>query len=92
MRKRILLAILLVGNLAFGQAGKHIKVPGTKCSIIPPVGFVATNAFSGFQSPETGASIMINELPAPYQQLVDEFTADALKTRGMMLISRQIVI
>lgn len=91
MQYRILLTLLLIGKLTFGQTDKHIKVPGTKCSMIPPNGFVATNAFSGFQSPETGASIMINELPAPYQQIVDGFTAEALKTRGMTLISKQTI-
>ena len=32
---------------------------------------------------------MINELPAPYQSLVDGLTADALKTKGMTLVSKQ---
>lgn len=91
MKYRILLTLLLIGNLSFAQTDKHIKILGTKCSIIPPNGFMATNAFSGFQSSETGASIMINELPAPYQQLVDGFTAEALKTRGMTLISKQTI-
>ncbi|MGJ7031531.1 hypothetical protein [Niabella hirudinis] len=91
MQFRILLTLLLIGNLSFGQTDKHIKVSGTKCSIIPPGGFVAAKAFSGFQSSETGASIMINELPAPYQQLVDGFTAEALKIRGMTLISKQTI-
>jgi hypothetical protein len=89
MQYKLLLILLLVGHLTFGQTNKHIIVPGTKCSLIPPSGFVAATNFSGFQSAETGASIMINELPAPYQQLVDGFTAEALKARGMTLISKQ---
>jgi hypothetical protein len=91
MQYRLLLTFLLIGHFTFAQTDKHIKVPGTKCSLIPPSGFVATTNFSGFQSSETGASIMINELPAPYQQLVDGFTAEALKTRGMTLISKQTI-
>ena len=91
MKYRFLLAFLIVGYLSFGQTDKHIIVPGTKCSLIPPTGFVATTNFSGFQSSETGASIMINELPVPYQQMADGFTAEALKTRGMNLISKQII-
>jgi hypothetical protein len=88
MQYRLLLTFLIIGHFTFGQTDKHIKVPGTKCSLIPPSGFVAITNFSGFQSSETGASIMINELPAPYQQLVDGFTAEALKTHGMILISK----
>jgi hypothetical protein len=91
MQYRLLLAFLLIGQLTFGQTDKHIKVSGTRCSLIPPSGFVATTNFSGFQSLETGASIMINELSAPYQQLVEGFTAEALKTRGMTLISKKAI-
>jgi len=91
MKIRLLLSLLLLGQIVFGQTEKLTKVSGTKCSLIPPSGFVAASTFSGFQNTETGASIMINELPAPYQSLVDGFTADALKTRGMTLISKQTI-
>jgi PsbP-like protein len=91
MKIRLLLSLLLSGQIAFGQAEKLTKVSGTKCSLIPPSGFVAATTFSGFQNTETGVSIMINELPVPYQSLVDGFTADALKTRGMTLISKQTI-
>jgi hypothetical protein len=91
MKNKLLLAFLFLGQIAFGQAEKHIKVPGTKCSLIPPNGFVAATTFSGFQNTETGASIMINELPAPYQSLVDGFTSEALKSRGMTLIKKQTI-
>lgn len=91
MKIRFLLSLLLFGQIVFGQTEKLTKVSGTKCSLIPPSGFVAATTFSGFQNVETGASIMINELPAPYQSLVDGFTADALKTRGMTLISKQTI-
>ncbi|KQS92772.1 hypothetical protein [Chryseobacterium sp. Leaf394] len=88
MKNRLLLTLLLFGQIAFGQTEKHIKVSGTKCSLVPPSGFVVATNFSGFQNTETGASIMINELPAPYQSLIDGFTAEALKSRGMNLIKK----
>ena len=91
MQYRLLLTFLFIGHFTFGQTDKHIKVPGTKCSLIPPSGFVATTNFSGFQSSETGASIMISEIPAPYQQFVEGFTAEALKTHGMTLISKRTI-
>ena len=91
MQFSLLLTFLLIGQLSFGQTEKHVKVSGTKCSLIPPEGFLAATSFSGFQNAEKGASIMINELPAPYQTLVDGFTADALKTKGMTLISKQTI-
>ena len=91
MQYRLLLTFLIIGHFTFAQTNKHIKIPGTKCSLIPPGGFVATTNFSGFQNAETGASIMVSELPAPYQQIVDGFTAEALKARGMTLISKQTI-
>jgi hypothetical protein len=91
MKNSLLFGLLLSGQLVFGQTGELIQVRGTKCSLIPPSGFVVSTTFSGFQDSKTGASIMINEIPAPYQSIVDGFTADALKTRGMTLISKQII-
>ena len=91
MKNRLLFSFLLLAQISFGQTEKLIKASGTKCGLIPPVGFIPATTFSGFQNAETGASIMISELPAPYQSLVDGFTADALKTRGMTLVSKQTI-
>ncbi len=91
MKNRFLVSFLLLGQIVFGQTEKLIKVAGTKYSLIPPGGFVAATTFSGFQNTEAGASIMINELPAPYQSIVDGFTADALKTKGVTLVSKQTI-
>lgn len=89
MNKRVLLAFLFFGQVAIAQTQTLTKVPGTKCSLVPPIGFEKSTRFSGFQNVELGASIMINELPAPYKTLVDGFTKDALKSRGMDLKSKQ---
>ena len=89
MHIRFLLAFLFFGQVAIGQTQTLTKVPGTKCSLVPPSGFEKSTSFSGFHSLELGASIMINELPAPYKTLVDGFTKEALKSRGMNLKSKQ---
>src|SRR5215218_9058385 len=89
MRYKFLLLLLLAGYLSSGQSGNLVKVPGTKCSLIPPAGFEPSSSFGGFQNAETGASIMINEIPAPYQEMVDGFTEEALKARGMTLTSKE---
>ena len=91
MKNRLLLMFLFLGQIAFGQTEKLTKVSGTKCSLIPPSGFVAATTFSGFQNAETGASIMINEIPTAYQSLVDGFTAEAFKSKGMTLIKKQTI-
>ncbi len=90
--KRILpLALLLCAQLAFGQTNEIVNVAGTKCSIIPPTGFVTTDKFNGFINTGNGASIMVNQIPASYQEMVDGFTASALKRNKMNLISKEIV-
>lgn len=91
MKKILLIGLLLIGQVCFGQTKDLIKVPGTKCSLIPPDGFVIASNFSGFQNNETGTSIMITEIPAPYQSIIDGFTADALKMKGMTLIKKQTI-
>ena len=91
MKIKFLFPLLILGQLVFGQTEKLTKVSGTKCSLIPPSEFVSASNFSGFQNAETGASIMISEMPTPYQTLIDGFTADALKSRGMKLVSKQTI-
>jgi hypothetical protein len=91
MKCLLLLAGLVAVNGLFAQTGLYIEIPGTKCSMIPPKDFTAATNFSGFQHTASGASIMVTELPAPVQTLVDGFTADALATRGMVLLSKQTI-
>lgn len=90
---RILLLIFCVFATLAGlaQRAKHVKIPGTKCSLIPPGDFLPASNFGGFQHPENGASIMVNELPAPYGEISNAFTAEALQSKGMTLISKEVV-
>ena len=91
MKIPFLIFCLFALNTGFAQSDRHAKVAGTKCSIIPPEGFVPAANFSGFQNAENGASVMVSELPAPYAELSQAFTADALKSKGMTLISRETI-
>ena len=90
--KNILLVILLLTTfVTFGQTENRVHVSGTKCSLIPPDGFVSASTFSGFQQVSSGASIMINEMPAPYQSIVESFTKEAFKAKGMALKSTKTI-
>ena len=64
-------------------------IPGTKYSMIPPEGFVISPNFSGFQNNETGSSIIIVDLPTDFAELDKSFTKDALKSKGITLISKE---
>lgn len=40
MRYILLLAVLLMATVLHGQPTGRVLIPGTKCSLIPPKGFV----------------------------------------------------
>jgi hypothetical protein len=68
-----------------------VAVPGTGVSLSLPAGFVAADTFPGFQSPETGSSIMVTEIPGPYGAVSAGMNAEGLKTQGMTLLSSESV-
>jgi hypothetical protein len=85
------LALLASGSLvAIALPRTSAKVPGTSVSITPPEGFQPSQLFAGFEQQNTGASIMVTELPIPkesisrvYGQLTSNYT---LKSKGIRLI------
>lgn len=91
MKHILFILFSLISVLSSAQSSQPISIPGTKCTMIPPEGFTLSNRFSGFIQPSTGASIMLTELPAPYQEISDGFTAEALRTKGMELVSKRLI-
>jgi hypothetical protein len=69
------------------------KIPGTAVQLALPEGFQPSQNFPGFEQPDTGASVLVTELPIPKDkalQVLEQFSsASALKTRGMRLIESQ---
>ena len=68
---------------------EHIFISATKIALVPPPNFAKGVGFSGFQQAETNSSILVAEIPAPYQEMAKAFTAEALKTRGVILIKTE---
>ncbi len=64
------------------------QVKGTRVSMTKPVGFTEAGNFSGFLDRVTGASIMVMEIPGPFQSVTAGYTAPLMKAKGMNLISR----
>lgn len=89
MKNCIYLLIFFLSSSLLAQNDSAIIVIGTKCTMSPPKGFTPGVGFSGFQQPETGASIVVAEFPAPYKQLVLGFNGNALKSQGMKLEQSQ---
>jgi hypothetical protein len=96
IRRFILVAYFLVAmsfsalctTQATGQVSTPIRVSGTQVSLAPPEGFRVSTRFSGFESAETQASIMITELPGPFSEVTKMLVPEQLVKQRMTLLSR----
>lgn len=83
------LAVLLLGlaPLLTGPAAAEPAlqtVAGTHVALVPPPGFAPSPRFSGFEHPDTHASILVVEMPPnAYAGVAAAFTPEVLATRGM---------
>lgn len=91
MRIYFILIFFLTSLLGVAQSGQPVPIRGTHCSLVPPDSFEVADRFSGFQHAKYHATIMVNELPAPYHLIVEGFSAEALQAKGMTLISKETI-
>jgi hypothetical protein len=97
MTKLFLTLIGLLTTLAtFGQGEiintkthKHKQIAGTRFFLVPPAGFVAATNFQGFQQTNSGASILVMEIPGPYSESTKGFNEQGLKTQGVVLKKKE---
>lgn len=64
-------------------------IPGTRVSLPVPPGFTAATGFPGLMSPDAGASIVVAELPGPFEALREGFSKERLASRGIALGASQ---
>jgi hypothetical protein len=76
----------LVLLLAATVDAAAVRVPGTRVSLEPPPGFDPAGRFPGFQQPDTASSIMVTEIPGPFEKVSAGMTREGLASRGMTLI------
>jgi hypothetical protein len=69
------------------------KIPGTTVEIAPPQDFQPSKFFPGFEQQQTGATILVTEMPIPKaQNLIKQFSsANVLKSRGMTLLESKAI-
>ncbi len=91
MKVAVFAILIFLGISVFGQSTNHEHIPGTKCSIIPPAGFVAIPNFSGFQQEETQSTIMVTQLAGPYHKIVAGLLPENLARQSMTLVSKEIL-
>lgn len=94
------LLLILIGlftiTLTFGQSeinniksDNHKQIAGTKFFLIPPTGFIPATNFQGFQQMNSGASILVTEIPGPFIESTKGFNEQGLKTQGVVLKKKE---
>jgi hypothetical protein len=68
-----------------------VLLAGTHVALVPPHGFVESTSFVGFEH-ESGASILVAELPASYTELITGMTDARFEEQGITVSERQAVI
>ncbi len=91
MKQLLALTIsILTFSSVFGQTvinnaltAEHKSISGTKISIIPPKGFITAQNFLGLQQTQSGASIMIVDLPAAFSESAKGLTKEGFLSQGV---------
>ncbi|MBU6452556.1 MAG: hypothetical protein KGS72_12295 [Cyanobacteria bacterium REEB67] len=68
-----------------------VRVLGTKVFLVPPEGFSASENFCGFFKKDQDASIVITEIPGPYEQVITGFNKNDLNGKGMNLTATSVI-
>ncbi|HTE25800.1 hypothetical protein [Flavitalea sp.] len=95
--KNICLLVCLLSALkSFSQvkvsnekSENHLLINGTGVFIVPPPGFEKGINFIGYQDNNSGSSIIVNELPAPYKQVKDGFSKENMSKKGMEFLNAE---
>jgi len=97
MTKLLLTLIgLLTITSTFGQGeinntktDKHKQIAGTKFFLVPPTGFIPATTFQGYQQMNSGASILVMEIPGPFSESTKGFNEQGLKTQEVVLKKKE---
>ena len=66
-----------------GQAtAQSVRIPGTSVSLTPPPGFQMATRFSGFERLDAGASIVVTEMAAPFEEVAAGMRGQAAAEKG----------
>jgi hypothetical protein len=68
--------------------GGFVRFPAVGVQLRQPRGFEKDKAFDGFGLREKTASVMVVGIPGPYQEVSAGFSAERMKARGFLLLSK----
>lgn len=64
----------------------HEYVEGTKISLCPPKGYIVANNWQGYQHYKSGSSLMVMEMPAPWDEIRPIFTSnEGFESQGIVV-------
>jgi hypothetical protein len=89
---RILLAwlVLAMALPRPGLAADVVFPPGSRIGLAPPADMQMSKRFTGFENPSQGAAITLVEMPPEaFRELSAGFTAENLKSQGLIVKSRE---
>ncbi|MEN6406450.1 MAG: hypothetical protein ABFC77_08265 [Thermoguttaceae bacterium] len=89
MKRFITSVVILLGVGSAVNAESQKPVKGTHIIVPAPSGFVVADRFPGYMSEETGSSVMVSELPAPFAKVTKDFGATNFKKQGMTLLTKE---
>lgn len=90
MIKSVLVALMLWIAAAEAALGSEVVFPpGSRIGLVPPPSMTLARGLAGFQNPETGAGILLVEMPVDaYPGLAASFSEQGLRSQGFSLKSR----
>lgn len=78
--------VMLTGT---ALAESQSRVEGTDVVLSVPDGFQPMDRYPGYQDPESGASILVSEIPGSVETVTAGFTAEGLASQGMILVQTE---
>jgi hypothetical protein len=91
LRHGWLAAMILCGTVTGSAAAQPQDVAGVRVRLEPPAGFTPAARYPGFEHAQSGASILVAEMPVPVSELRTGFTAQEFASRGMTLRSSEAI-
>ncbi len=90
---RLLLAILVYtlslstllaqSSISNTLTTSHLAIEGTKISLVPPIGFKPASNFLGLEQANSGATIMVLEIPGPFAETSKGMTKEGFLSQGI---------
>ncbi len=87
--KPVLLSLLSLVAASLAWAAQPVFPPGSRIGLVPPAHMAPARGLTGFRNAETGAGILLVEMPPDaFPSLAASLTDQALKAQGFALRSR----